>query len=46
MTQKLLLFKYISILSSGGYFVQQNETNCKNLVEGNLRNISSKLVLI
>ena len=37
------IFKYISILSSGGHFVQQRKPVCGILLEGNMRNISVKL---
>ena len=36
-------FKFISIFSSGGHFVQQSGTVCKILVEGIMRNISVEL---
>ena len=38
-----MLFKDISIFSSGGHFVQQRGTICAILVEVNTRNISVKL---
>ena len=34
-----MLFKDISIFSSGGHFVWQSQTVCANLVGGNMRNI-------
>ena len=40
------IFKYISILSSGGHFVQQRKPVCGILLEGNMRNISVKLFWI
>ena len=38
-----MLFKDISIFSSGGQFVQQSNTVCAVLAEGIMRNVSVKL---
>ena len=40
-----MLFKDISIFSSGGHFVQQKRSVCAILVEGMMRSICVKLFL-
>ena len=44
VVEKEIFFKDIPIFSFGDHFVQKSRTVCAILVEGNMRNISVKLI--